>query len=79
MKSKLFRLNARDFIRGMIVAILAAVLQLLQTVMLDPSLYNFKAVAIRSGWTALAAIISYLLLNINTNSKGEILTDDNNG
>lgn len=75
-KSKLFSLNLRDFARGITIAVLAAVLQLLQTIMLDPSLYNFKAVLIRCGWTALAAIVSYLLLNLSTNSTGEILTKD---
>lgn len=77
MKSKLFSLNTRDFIRGLIIAILTAVLQLLQIVLLDPALYSFKSVLIRCGWTSVAAIISYLLLNLNTNSKGEILTKDN--
>lgn len=76
-KSKLFSLNFRDFSRGLIVAILAAVLQLLQMVLLDPSLYSFKAVLTRVGWTALTAIVGYLLLNLSTNSTGEILTKDN--
>ena len=76
-KSKLFSLNLRDFVRGITVAILAAVLQLLQTVLLDPSLYSFKAVAVRCGWTALTAAIGYLVLNLSTNSTGEILTKDN--
>jgi hypothetical protein len=76
-KSKLFSLNFRDFARGITVAILAAVLQLLQVVLLDPSLYSFKAVAVRCGWTALAAIVGYLVLNLSTNSTGEILTKDN--
>lgn len=77
MKSKLFKLNFRDLMRGSLVAVMAAVLQLIQTVLLDPSLYSFKAVAIRSGWTALAAFVSYLMLNVNTNSTGEILRYEN--
>jgi uncharacterized protein with gpF-like domain len=75
-RSKFLQLNWRDFFKGLIVAILTAVLILFQTVLIDPSIYSFKAVAIRCGWTALAATVAYLLKNLGTNSKGELLTPE---
>lgn len=76
MRSEFLKLNLRDFFKGLIVAILTAVLTFLQTIVVDPSLYSFKAVIIKCGWVALAAIIAYLLKNLITNSNGEILTPE---
>jgi len=76
MKSKFLTLNVRDFFKGLIVAILTAVLIFLQTVIVDAALLDWKAVFIKCGWTAIAATIAYLLKNLATNSKGEILTPE---
>jgi hypothetical protein len=75
-RSKFLQLNLRDFLKGLLVAVLTAVLTLLQMVLIDPTLYSFKAVVIRCGWVSLSAIIAYLIKNLATNSKSEILTPE---
>jgi len=75
-RSKFLQVNWRDFFKGLVVAILTAVLIFLQTIVADPSLYSFKVVIVKVGWVSLAALIAYLLKNLATNSKGELLTSE---
>ena len=69
--SEFMKLNAQDFIRGIIVAALVAVLGSLQTI-LEAGHLPTGAEWITIGKMAGAAIISYLIKNLFTNSQGEI-------
>jgi hypothetical protein len=75
MRSNFLNLNLRDFFKGLVLAVITAVVaflyeKLLAGVPLDLTL--LKAV----GMTALAAFLAYLLKNLFTNSQGEILTPE---
>jgi hypothetical protein len=75
MRSKFFSLNKRDFIKGLIVAVITGVL----TFMVDGLKSGVPldlAFLGQIGINALIALGSYLLKNLFTNSKGEILTPD---
>jgi hypothetical protein len=68
-------LNLRDFFKGLVLAIITAVItwayEAIQAgTLFDPA--SLKAV----GMVALAAILAYLIKNLITNSKGEILTPE---
>lgn len=75
-RSKFLNLNWRDFFKGLIVAVLTAILVFLQTVVIDPTMMDWKQVLTKCGWTALAALIAYILKNLATNSQGELLTPE---
>ena len=64
---KLFKLGARDFLKGMVIAILTGIGTALTIP--DPTL---KSVGIAS----LVGLISYLTKNLFTNSKDEILKSE---
>ena len=65
----------RDFLKGLIVAVLSAVLTWAYTALEAGTL--FAPGALKSmGMVALAALLSYLLKNLFTNKEGEILTPD---
>lgn len=72
MKAKFLRLNARDFFKGMIIAIIAAVITFLTNELQAGTTIDLK----RIGITALIAFLSYLVKNLFTNSKDEILTPE---
>lgn len=73
MKSKLFTLNVRDFLRGLVVAILASVfawvLQVLNAPGFDWATINWAELA----RIALSSCIGYLMKNYISNSRGEVL------
>jgi hypothetical protein len=69
--SEFMKLNAQDFIKGIIVAGLVAVLGSLQTI-LEAGALPTGAEWLTIGKMAGAAIISYLLKNLFTNSQGQI-------
>ena len=70
MKAKFLTLNVRDFLKGLIIAILTGVGTALTVP--DPT---FKSIGIAS----LVGLISYLTKNLFTNSKDEILTPEPKG
>jgi hypothetical protein len=75
MRSKLFSLNLRDFLKGMLYAILSAVItfaasQLQGGVPLDLELLK------KCGMVALSTLIAYVGANLFQNSKGEFLTKE---
>jgi hypothetical protein len=75
MKAKLFQLNARDFIRGGIVAVFSAIAAFLYDSLNRGDVIDaimFKKV----GMAALAALFGYLATNLITNSTGQILTKE---
>jgi hypothetical protein len=75
LKAKLFMLNARDFFKGLILAVITAVITFFANELqigssVDLSLFK------RMGIAAIIAFLSYLVKNLLTNSKGEILTPE---
>lgn len=72
MKSKFLSLDLKDLLKGAIVAVVTALLTGLYELITaggDLTWLNFKPVLL----TSLAALISYLLKNMFTNSEGDIL------
>ena len=73
MKSKLFRLDKNDFIKGLIVtvvtAVLTALLKVIETGGLEFNMANAKVIAT----VAITAGISYILKNFASNSEDKIL------
>jgi len=68
--SKIFQLKLNDFTKGLVIAILMAVLTVLQQMITK----SFNAI----DWTiivqvALGAAIAYLIKNLSTNEEGKVL------
>lgn len=71
--SGFFKLNAKDFLKGLIVAVLGAVLQVvIDTVSSGTLSFDWAAI----GKLALSAAGIYLTKNLLTNSKDEFLTKE---
>lgn len=72
-KTGLFSLGFNDFIKGLIVAILGAVVGIIKGSVDAGSLkFDWKAI----GAAALIAALAYLAKNLLTNSKDQFLTKD---
>lgn len=72
--SKFLNLNWYDFLKGLFVAIITAVLTgALQMLTVVPPSIDVKAIGI----IALTAMISYLLKQFTTNSNNELLKTEN--
>jgi len=71
-KSKLFRLNLRDLLRGLSIALVTAVLGALQTILSTGIPFTWSGIYT----PAALALVSYLLANLVTNSQGQILEGD---
>lgn len=70
MKSPFLTLNGTDFLRGLFVAILSAVVTLLYTCIQAGNLViDWKAI----GMAALSAALAYITKNLLTNSNDELL------
>ena len=75
MKSKLFNLNRRDFFKGLVVAILTAIITFLTDILQSGVVIDIdvlKRVAVAS----VIGFLSYILKNMLTNSEGQILTPE---
>lgn len=68
--SNLFTLNFKDFLKGLIIAILAPVLLVIQQ-SLDSGqfIFNWKQIVI----TSISAGLAYLIKNFISDSKGNVL------
>jgi uncharacterized membrane protein YvlD (DUF360 family) len=75
MKARFLRLNFRDFIKGLFLAIITAVLTFLTTELQQGTVLNIILIK-RLGIAALIGFFSYILKNLLTNSKDEILTPE---
>ncbi len=71
MKSKFLNLNTRDFLRGLITAVGAAVAISVQNT-LDSGSFPTTAELPKIGAVACSAAIGYLILNLFTNSNGQL-------
>jgi hypothetical protein len=73
MISKFLTLNQKDFLKGLLLSVLTAVVTIVYKSVEAGSLtFYWKAI----GTTALATALSYLLKNLLTNSQGEILKSE---
>jgi len=75
MKAEFLRLNLRDFMKGLIVAVIVAVLTFCYDGAVTGTLFE-QGWLKRVGMVALAALFGYLIKNLFTNSQGEILTPE---
>ena len=70
MNSPFLTLNSRDFIRGLFVAVLTAVVTFMYTSIQTGSLtFDWKAI----GMAALSSALAYIMKNLLTNSNDELL------
>ena len=66
--SKFGELNAQDFIKGAIIAVLGAVMPVIESVISTGSFqFDWKLI----GTVALSAFVAYMTKNLFTNSKGD--------
>jgi hypothetical protein len=73
MNSTLFTLDNKDFIKGLLVAVLSAVITILYNTIETGSLnFDWKAI----GTMALTSALGYILKNLLTNSNGQFLKKD---
>jgi hypothetical protein len=73
MNSTLFTLDNKDFIKGLLVAVLSSVITILYNTIQTGSLtFDWKAI----GTMALTSALGYILKNLLTNSTGEFLKKD---
>lgn len=72
MKSKLFKLNATDLLRGLIVAVVTAILTGLYDLVQSGGTLSMKAVFI----PGILAMLSYLIKNLFTNSNDQVLKSE---
>ncbi len=75
MKAKFFSLKTHDFIKGLIVAVITAILTFLID-SLQSGVSIDLALVKKVGVTALIAGLSYLLKNLFTNSKEQFMTPE---
>jgi hypothetical protein len=75
MKAKFLRLGVRDFIKGLFLAIITAVLTFLTTALQEGAVLDIKLIK-RLAIAAFVGFFSYILKNLLTNSKDEILTPE---
>jgi len=70
MKSSFLSLSTKDFIKGLVVAVLTSVITIVYTSLQVGSLdFDFKLIAS----TGLSSALAYILKNLVTNSNDEIM------
>lgn len=75
MRSKFLNLNTRDFLKGLLIAVLTAVLATVGVLIESGTLFT-KASLTTIGIAALSAFLAYISKNLFTNTQGEILTPE---
>ena len=65
--SELFQLNVRDSLKGLVMAVLGAVVGLLLQLLQNGTAIEWKSVAV----AALVAALSYILKQLGTDSDGK--------
>jgi VIT1/CCC1 family predicted Fe2+/Mn2+ transporter len=74
-RSTFLQLNLRDFFKGLVLAILAAVITWAYEAVQAGTLFDPESLK-NVGMVALAAVLAYLVKNLLTNSQGEIATPE---
>ena len=70
MQSSFLSLNTKDFIKGLVVAVLTSVITIIYTSLQAGSLeFNWKLIAS----TGLSSALAYILKNLVTNSDDEMM------
>jgi hypothetical protein len=70
MQSTFLTLNSKDFLKGLVVAVLTTVITIVYTSIQAGSLeLDWKSI----GLTALSSALAYIMKNLFTNSTGEML------
>jgi EamA domain-containing membrane protein RarD len=73
MKSSIFTLNKADFLKGLIIAVITAVITILyNTVQVGSLSFDWKAIST----AAASAALAYIMKNLLTNSDDEFLKKD---
>ena len=73
MKSLFFTLNKVDFIKGLVIAVLTAIITVVYTTIQSVVFsFDWKAISI----AALSAALAYITKNLLTNSNDEFLKKD---
>jgi len=75
MRSAFLTLNWRDFFKGLVLAVITAVITWAYEAIQSGTLFasgSLKTI----GMVALGALLAYLIKNFITNTKGEILTPE---
>lgn len=73
MNSSFLTLNAKDFIKGLVMAVLTAVITLIYTSVQAGNLtFDWKAI----GVAALSSALAYITKNLLTNSNDQILKSE---
>lgn len=68
--SKLFSINAKDFLKGLFLVVLTSVITIVyQTLQTGLLTFDWNVI----GTTALTAGLAYILKQLTTNSNGELL------
>ena len=75
MKSKFLSLNIKDFFKGLIVAILSAVITFAYETLQTGDLFTPESLK-KMGLVALATLFSYLLKNLFSNNNDELFKAD---
>lgn len=70
MKSKFLSLNAKDFLKGLVVSVLTSVLTIVYT-SLQAGIFTIDWKAV--GTSALTAALAYITKNYLTNSEDQLL------
>lgn len=74
MKSSIFTLNKADFLKGLIIAVLTAVITVAyNTVQTGTLSFDWKAIST----AATSAALAYIMKNLLTNSEDEFLKKEN--
>jgi hypothetical protein len=74
MKSTLFTLNTKDFVKGLFVAVFTSVITVLYT-SVQAGHFEFDVKTIST--TALVSALGYIMKNFVTNSNDQLLKKDN--
>lgn len=73
MRSSLFTLNKADFVKGLVIAVLTAIISAVYTtIQTGVFTFDWKALSI----VALSAALAYITKNLLTNSNDQFLTKD---
>ena len=75
MRSLFLSLNLRDFFKGLVYAVIAAVITWAYEALQNDTLFTPEGLK-AGGMVALSAFLAYLINNFFTNSKGEMLTKE---
>jgi hypothetical protein len=75
MRSEFLAINWRDFFKGLILAVITAVITTVYELLQTGTLFQSESLK-QIGLVALGAFLAYIIKNFFDNSKGEFLTPE---